>query len=45
MFLGRIHYIKGNDFLNKRDFAEALKERLFLVLVGPDDGHMENVKI
>ncbi len=45
MFLGRIHYIKGNDFLIK-GFAEALKKRddLFLVLVGPDDGHMEECK-
>ena len=42
MFLGRIHYIKGNDFLI-RGFAEALKKRtdLHLVLVGSDDGHME----
>lgn len=45
MFLGRIHYIKGNDFLIK-GFAEALKIRsdLFLILVGPDDGHMEECK-
>tara|TARA_Y200000002_G_scaffold359812_1_gene344455 strand:- start:866 stop:2008 length:1143 start_codon:yes stop_codon:yes gene_type:complete len=45
MFLGRIHYIKGNDFLIK-GFAEALKKRsdLYLVLVGPDDGHMEECK-
>jgi glycosyltransferase involved in cell wall biosynthesis len=45
MFLGRIHYIKGNDFLI-RGFAEALKLRkdLFLVLVGPDDGHMVECK-
>jgi glycosyltransferase involved in cell wall biosynthesis len=45
MFLGRIHYIKGNDFLIK-GFAEALKHRpdLFLILVGPDDGHMEECK-
>ena len=45
MFLGRIHYIKGNDFLIK-GFAEALKLRpdLFLILVGPDDGHMEECK-
>tara|TARA_X000000368_G_scaffold70344_2_gene51014 strand:- start:149 stop:1291 length:1143 start_codon:yes stop_codon:yes gene_type:complete len=45
MFLGRIHYIKGNDFLIK-GFAEALKKRddLFLVLVGPDDGHMKECK-
>ena len=46
MFLGRIHYIKGNDFLIK-GFAEALNYRkdLFLVLVGPDDGHMDECKI
>lgn len=45
MFLGRIHYIKGNDFLIK-GFAEALKLRtdLYLVLVGPDDGHMTECK-
>lgn len=45
MFLGRIHYIKGNDFLI-RGFALALKQNpdLFLVLVGPDDGHMELCK-
>ena len=45
MFLGRIHYIKGNDFLIK-GFAEALKKETiyFLVLVGPDDGHMEECK-
>ena len=45
MFLGRIHYIKGNDFLI-RGFAEALKKRtdLHLVLVGSDDGHMEECK-
>jgi len=45
MFLGRIHYIKGNDFLIK-GFAEALNYRkdLFLVLVGPDDGHMDECK-
>lgn len=45
MFLGRIHYIKGNDFLIK-GFAEALKLRsdIYLVLVGPDDGHMTECK-
>tara|TARA_B100001939_G_scaffold272971_1_gene240775 strand:- start:57 stop:1199 length:1143 start_codon:yes stop_codon:yes gene_type:complete len=45
MFLGRIHYSKGNDFLI-RGFAEALKKKddLFLVLVGPDDGHMDKCK-
>jgi glycosyltransferase involved in cell wall biosynthesis len=45
MFLGRIHYIKGNDFLI-RGFAETLKLRddLLLVLVGPDDGHMTECK-
>jgi glycosyltransferase involved in cell wall biosynthesis len=45
MFLGRIHYIKGNDFLI-RGFALAIKQNpdLFLVLVGPDDGHMELCK-
>ena len=45
MFLGRIHYSKGNDFLIK-GFAEAIKQRsdLLLVLVGPDDGHMDFCK-
>jgi len=45
MFLGRIHYSKGNDFLI-RGFAEALKKRkdLFLILVGPDDGHVDECK-
>jgi glycosyltransferase involved in cell wall biosynthesis len=45
MFLGRIHYCKGNDFLI-RGFAKALKRQpdLFLVLVGPDDGHMDTCK-
>ncbi|MAV82236.1 MAG: hypothetical protein CMI90_02075 [Pelagibacteraceae bacterium] len=45
MFLGRIHYIKGNDFLI-RGFADALKLRpdLYLILVGPDDGHMDECK-
>lgn len=42
MFLGRIHHIKGNDFLIK-GFAEMLKRgtKGKLVLVGPDGGHQQ----
>ena len=45
MFLGRIHHIKGNDFLIK-GFAELTKKRddVLCVLVGPDDGHMDECK-
>lgn len=45
MFLGRIHHIKGNDFLIK-GFAELLKRgrKAKLVLVGPDNGHMDECK-
>lgn len=45
MFLGRIHHIKGNDFLIK-GFAEFLKHNnnCKLVLVGGDDGHMDECK-
>lgn len=45
MFLGRIHHIKGNDFLIK-GFAELAKTRqdVRCVLVGPDDGHMDECK-
>lgn len=46
MFLGRIHHIKGNDFLIK-GYAEFLKNTVYdtkLVLIGPDDGHMEECK-
>lgn len=45
MFLGRIHQIKGNDFLIK-GFAELIKRgrKAKLVLVGSDDGHMDECK-
>lgn len=45
MFLGRVHHIKGNDFLVK-GFAEYAKNNddALLVIVGPDDGHMDACK-
>lgn len=44
-FLGRVHYIKGNDFLIK-GFAEFAKsnQNSKLVIIGPDDGHMLECK-
>ena len=44
-FLGRVHYIKGNDFLIK-GFAEFIKhnQNSKLVIIGPDDGHMIECK-
>ncbi len=44
-FLGRVHYIKGNDFLIK-GFAEFAKcnQNSKLVIIGPDDGHMIECK-
>jgi len=47
LYLGRIHKIKGVDFLirayaylkNKMDFKDAV-----LVIVGPDDGYLSEVK-
>jgi len=44
-FLGRVHYIKGNDFLIK-GFAEYVKknQNIKLVIIGPDDGHMTECK-
>ena len=44
-FLGRVHHIKGNDFLIK-GFAEYIKRdsRAILVIIGPDDGHMDECK-
>lgn len=44
-FLGRVHYIKGNDFLIK-GFAEFVKfnPNSKLVIIGPDDGHMDQCK-
>ena len=40
MFLGRIHYIKGIDFLVE-SFYELIQDRddVILVIVGPDDGY------
>ena len=45
MFLGRVHHIKGNDFLIK-GFAELCHSRqdCLLVIVGSDDGHMDECK-
>ena len=47
-FLGRIHYIKGVDFLIE-GFADFLKEKkdkenYLLCLIGSDDGYLEEVK-
>ena len=44
-FLGRVHYIKGNDFLIK-GFSEFAKcnQNSKLVIIGPDDGHMVKCK-
>ena len=44
-FLGRVHYIKGIDFLIK-GFAEFTKhnQNTRLVIIGPDDGHMTECK-
>ncbi len=45
MFLGRVHHIKGNDFLIEA-FAELCKSRqdCILAIVGSDDGHMDECK-
>ena len=45
MFLGRVHHIKGNDFLIE-SFAKfcADKEDYLLAIVGSDDGHMDECK-
>lgn len=45
MFLGRVHHIKGNDFL-VRGFADYAQkdQKARLVIVGPDGGHMEECK-
>lgn len=45
LFLGRLHEIKGIDFLIK-SYAELIKERtnVILVLAGPDDGYLEKAK-
>lgn len=44
-FLGRVHFIKGNDFLIK-GFASYVKNNSNskLVIIGPDDGHMDECK-
>jgi glycosyltransferase involved in cell wall biosynthesis len=44
-FLGRVHYIKGNDFLIK-GFAHYCEKntKSKLVIIGPDDGHMDECK-
>ena len=45
MFLGRVHHIKGNDFLIE-GFADLCKYRddCVLMIVGSDDGHMDECK-
>ncbi len=45
MFLGRVHHIKGNDFLIK-GFKKLcdLHDDCTLVIVGGDDGHMDECK-
>lgn len=45
MFLGRVHPLKGNDFLINA-IAEARRQRpdVWLAIVGGDDGHMEACK-
>ena len=44
-FLGRVHHIKGNDFLIK-GFSEFVKtnSNIKLVIIGPDDGHVDECK-
>jgi len=44
-FLGRVHFIKGNDFLIK-GFAKYAQNNhnSTLVIIGPDDGHMDECK-
>jgi glycosyltransferase involved in cell wall biosynthesis len=46
MFLGRIHHIKGNDFLIRgfSRFISKYNEDAELILIGPDDGHMDYCK-
>lgn len=45
MFLGRVHHIKGNDFLIK-GFADLTQRRddCLLLIVGGNDGHMDECK-
>jgi len=46
MFLGRVHHIKGNDFLIE-GFAALCESRsdCLLMIVGSDDGHMDECKL
>ncbi|MFL2840382.1 MAG: glycosyltransferase [Pseudohongiellaceae bacterium] len=46
MFIGRVHHIKGNDFLIE-GFADLCQRRndCLLMIVGSDDGHMEECKV
>ncbi len=45
MFLGRINWIKGIDFLVKSFARMASQTRdWLLVIVGPDDGHKKNIE-
>lgn len=44
-FLGRVHYIKGNDFLIKAfSKLSARRNNVRLVIIGSDDGDMEYCK-
>lgn len=45
LFLGRLHWIKGVDFLTE-SFYELAKVRddVVLVIVGPDDGHKSSLE-
>lgn len=45
MFLGRVHHIKGNDFLIDA-FHKLCQQRddCILAIVGSDDGHMDDCK-
>ena len=45
MFLGRVHHIKGNDFLIEA-FAQLCTRNsdYILAIVGSDDGHMGECK-
>lgn len=46
LFLGRLHKIKGIDFLIKA-YAELIKEKneVLLVLAGPDDGYRDKAEL
>jgi len=45
-FLGRIHYLKGNDFLIKgfNKFVKDYNTDSSLVFIGNDDGHMSDLR-